>query len=83
MIDAGIITAMPVAELLPQTITPYLTLMIVGFVFGILGHMYKSKLVVGLGILMIFAATVLLPLALVATEEEPASDPDILAPGTR
>jgi len=83
MIDARMMPAVPAAELLPQTITPYLTLMIVGFVFGILGHMYKSRFVVGIGILLIFAATVLLPLALVATEEEPASDPDILAPGTR
>jgi hypothetical protein len=73
----------PPAELLPQTISPYLTLMVVGFAVGIAGHLYKSRLVVGLGILMIFAATLLLPLALVATEEEPPSDPRILAPGTR
>ncbi len=73
----------PPAELLPQTISPYLTLMVVGFAVGIAGHIYKSRLVVGLGILMIFAATLLLPLALVATEDEPPSDPRILAPGTR
>lgn len=73
----------PPAELLPQTISPYLTLMVVGFAVGIAGHIYKSRLVVGLGILMIFAATLLLPLALVATEDQPPSDPRILAPGTR
>jgi hypothetical protein len=73
----------PLAGLLPETIGPYLTLMLVGFVVGAAGHLYKSKLVVGIGIAMIFLATLLLPLALVATEEEPASDPDILAPGTR
>jgi hypothetical protein len=39
--------------------------------------------VVGIGILMIFAATLLLPLAVLATEEEPPSNPRILAPGTR
>ena len=71
------------ADLLPHTISPYLTLMLVGFVLGAAGHLYKSRLVVGIGIAMIFLATLLLPLALVATEEEPPSNPDILAPGTR
>lgn len=74
---------MPLAAVLPETITPYISLMIVGFAVGAVGHLYKSKLVVGLGIAMIFAATLLLPLALVATEDEPASNPDILAPGTK
>jgi hypothetical protein len=73
----------PLGELLPQTIGPYLMLMLAGFVVGAAGHLYKSRLVVGIGIAMIFLATLLLPLALVATQDEPASDPDILAPGTR
>jgi hypothetical protein len=73
----------PLADLLPHTISPYLTLMLVGFVLGTAGHLYKSRLVVGIGIAMIFLATLLLPLALVATEEEPPSNPEILAPGTR
>ena len=47
----------PLAELLPQTISPYLILMLVGFVLGAAGHLYKSKLVVGIGIAMIFLAT--------------------------
>jgi len=71
------------ATILPDTITPYLLLMLGGFVVGTAGHLYKSKLVVAIGILMIFAATLLLPLAVIATEEEPASNPDVLAPGTR
>ena len=74
---------MPIADLLPETISPYLILMLAGFVVGTAGHLYKSKLVVAIGIAMIFLATLLLPLALVATEEEPSSSPDILAPGTR
>jgi hypothetical protein len=73
----------PIASALPDTITPYLVLMLLGFVVGSVGHLYKSKLTVGIGIAMIFAATLLLPLAVIATEEEPASNPDILAPGTR
>jgi hypothetical protein len=74
---------MPVANLLPDTITPYLILMLLGFVVGSAGHVWKSKLVVGIGILMIFLATLLLPLAVIATEEEPASNPQVLPPGTR
>jgi hypothetical protein len=73
----------PLADLLPHTISPYLTLMVVGFVLGAVGHLYKSRLVVGIGIAMIFLATLLLPLALIATEDAPPSNPEILAPGTR
>jgi hypothetical protein len=74
---------MLLANLLPDTITPYLILMLLGFVVGSFGHVWKSKVVVAIGILMIFLATLLLPLAVIATEEEPASNPQILAPGTR
>ena len=74
---------MPIADLLPQTISPYLILMLVGFFLGAAGHLYKSRLIVGIGIAMIFLATLLLPLALIATEEEPPSRPGIYAPGTR
>ena len=71
------------ADFLPDTISPYLILMLVGFLVGAGGHLYKSKFVVAIGIVMIFLATLLLPLAVIATEEEPPSNPDILAPGTR
>ena len=74
---------MPIADLLPQTISPYLILMLVGFFVGTAGHLYKSRLAVAIGIAMIFLATLLLPLALIATEEEPPSRPGIYAPGTR
>ena len=74
---------LPLADLLPHTISPYLTLMILGFVVGTVGHVVKSRLWVGIGIAMIFLAALLLPLAVIATEEEPASNPQILAPGTR
>jgi len=71
------------ADVLPDTITPYLLLMLAGFVVGTAGHLYKSKLVVAMGIFMIFLATLLLPLAVIATEEEPPSRPDIQPPGAR
>jgi hypothetical protein len=73
----------PLAATLPDTITPYLVLMLAGFLMGAAGHLYKSRLFVAIGIAMIFLATLLLPLAVIATEEEPPSNPDILAPGTR
>jgi hypothetical protein len=73
----------PAAELLPNTITPYLSLMLIGFTVGIVGHLYRSRVIVGIGVGLIFLATLLLPLAVVATEEEPPSSPNIYAPGTR
>ena len=72
---------MLIAGVLPETITPYLVLMLAGFVVGTAGHVYRSKLVVGIGIFMIFAATLLLPLALIATEESPQTPPNVNPPG--
>jgi hypothetical protein len=74
---------MPLADVLPHSISPYLTLMVIGFLVGTVGHVYRSKVAVGIGIAMIFLATLLLPLAVIATEEEPPSNPQILAPGTK
>jgi hypothetical protein len=74
---------MLVAGILPETITPYLLLMLAGFVVGTAGHLYKSKLTVGVGIAMIFCATLLLPLALIATEDSPESPPSVNPPGAR
>jgi hypothetical protein len=70
-----------VAGILPDTITPYLLLMLAGFVVGTAGHVYRSKVTVAIGILMIFSATLLLPLALLATEESPDTPPNVNPPG--
>ena len=76
--------AVPIADLLPDTIGPYLTLMLVGFAVGIFGHLARSRLIVAIGIMLVFIATLLLPLAVIATEEEPETPgQDIYAPGTR
>jgi hypothetical protein len=45
----------------------FMALLIVGFVVGIFGHIYKAKTVVATGILMIFLATVGLPVYLQLT----------------
>ena len=59
------------AAFLPETGTPYFALMLIGFVVGAWGHGMKSRVVVGLGIAMIFLATLLLPLAVIVTNEDP------------
>jgi hypothetical protein len=41
---------------------PFAALMGLGFLVGVAGHVYKSPALVGVGIFMIFLATILLPL---------------------
>ena len=50
----------PFDQLSPKT---YIALMGIGFVVGVSGHVVRSKPLVAAGILMIFLATFLLPLA--------------------
>ena len=42
--------------------TPFIVLMVAGFVIGVIGHIVRAKGLVALGIGMIFLATFLLPL---------------------
>ena len=42
--------------------TPFIILMVAGFVIGVIGHIVRAKGLVALGIGMIFLATFLLPL---------------------
>lgn len=42
----------------------YIALMAVGFLVGAFGHLIQSKTLIAAGLLMIFTATVLLPLGL-------------------
>jgi hypothetical protein len=62
---------MVVAGILPHSIGPYVSLMIAGFAVGIFGHMARSKWLVTIGIIMIFVATLALPLALNVLSEKP------------
>ena len=50
----------PFDQLSPRA---YIALMGIGFVVGTIGHVVRSKALVAAGILMIFLATVLLPLS--------------------
>ena len=45
----------------------FIALFGIGFAVGIVGHLARSKILVGTGILLIFAATILVPIALQAT----------------
>ena len=47
---------------------PFIVLMALGFVIGVGGHIYKSRPVIATGIGLIFIATLLLPLAIYATD---------------
>jgi hypothetical protein len=44
--------------------TPFIVLMGIGFAIGIGGHLYGSRFIVAIGIVLIFLATLALPLAL-------------------
>jgi biotin transporter BioY len=50
------------AALLPQTVTPYVALMLAGFAVGILGHLAGSRWVVAAGVILIALGAMLLPL---------------------
>jgi hypothetical protein len=47
---------------------PFVVLMMLGFVLGVAGHVYRSRPLVATGIGMIFIATLLLPLAIYASD---------------
>ncbi len=60
----------PLAEILPRSLGPYVSLMFVGFGVGVLGHMTRSRWLVAVGIILIFLAAFLFPLALNLTTSE-------------
>ena len=56
---------------LPDTIEPYLALMLGGFFVAIYGHLANLRWLVAIGIIMILLATLLFPLALQFFADEP------------
>jgi hypothetical protein len=61
---------------LPRDFGPYVTLMLLGFCVGILGHITRSRWLVAIGILLILVGALLLPLVLKATtNDEPPPPP--------
>ena len=59
---------MLVLALLARPRLPFVVLMTLGFVIGVTGHVYRSRPMIATGIGLIFIATLLLPLAIYATE---------------
>jgi hypothetical protein len=57
--------------LLPESVGPYIALMGIGFAVAILGHLAGSRWLVAVGVIMIFLATLLFPLALQIFSDEP------------
>jgi hypothetical protein len=53
----------PLADLFPHSPGPYIALMLVGFAIGILGHVFKVKLLIVSGVILIFLGALLFPLA--------------------
>ncbi len=47
---------------------PFVVLMALGFVVGVTGHVYRSRPMIATGIGLVLIATLLLPLALYASE---------------
>jgi hypothetical protein len=68
---------MSVAGILPESIGPYLSLMVAGFVIGVLGHLSRSRWLVAVGIILVFLAAAGFPLALNVFSDKPE------APGPR
>jgi hypothetical protein len=63
---------MPVAGILPESIGPYVSLMMIGFLIGVLGHLSRSRWLVAVGIILVFLAATAFPLVLNVFSDEPA-----------
>ena len=62
---------MPLAGILPESVGPYVSLMIAGFAIGVLGHLTRSRWLVALGIIVVFLAAAGFPLALNVFSDSP------------
>jgi len=60
----------PLAALLPHSPTPYITLMLAGFVIGILGHLTRARWLIAAGVILIFLGALLFPLLANVTSED-------------
>jgi len=82
IIGAVLDLALPLAALLPHSASPYIALMLIGFVIGILGHLSSARWLVAAGVILIFLGAFLFPVAVNFTQDSPR---EIEAPeeGTR
>jgi hypothetical protein len=61
----------PVAAILPESIGPYVSLMMAGFLIGVFGHLSRSRWLVAVGIILVFLAAAGFPLALNVFSDKP------------
>jgi hypothetical protein len=66
---------------LPESINPYLALMLGGFGVAVLGHLSRQRWAVAIGIIMVFLAVLIFPLALSATQDTPEPPGPVPAQG--
>lgn len=59
------------AQILPDSIGPYMALMLIGFGVGIVGHIFQRRFLVGIGIALVFLATVIFPIAINISHDTP------------
>ena len=62
---------MQVAAILPETVGPYVSLMVAGFVIAVFGHLSRSRWLIALGIILVFLAATAFPLALNVFSDKP------------
>jgi hypothetical protein len=62
---------MLLAGILPQSVGPYVSLMMAGFLIAIVGHLSRSRWLIAVGIIVVFLAAAALPLALNAFSDQP------------
>ena len=63
--------SIPSGSLLPDRIEPYVAMMGIGFFLGVFGHLSRSRWLVVIGILLIFLATLLFPIAVNLFSDQP------------
>ena len=61
LVSAAATAVRPWSRPLPRSFGPYATLMLLGFLVGIVGHIFRSRWLVAIGILLIFIGAFLLP----------------------
>ncbi|HET7509132.1 MAG TPA: hypothetical protein VFJ65_02685 [Solirubrobacterales bacterium] len=61
----------PLATLLPHSPGPYIALILIGFAIGILGHLSGARLLVAIGVALIFLGALLFPFLINVTSENP------------
>jgi hypothetical protein len=61
---------------LPHSLGPYLALVVIGFAVGIVGHLFKQRWLVGVGIALIVVGALLLPFAagIPSSEKSPPAE---------